>query len=355
MKKTLKYLLLTAFSGMITAQKLDVVALSKIGNQLIAEELKSQGKKYDGKDNCVRDDEGNTLSCFSAESNPKWVSDFNNDGNPDAVFQFTDEGLGGGGNAFGYEYRIVLLDKNQKIKDQQSFFGGGKMSYANLSIDAVKNGRIWATYEENPYGNINYNENITLKTVALSFILENGKVVEESYKSCPLSTMKKQIFQTDKGYPIDRTISLDDQFNEELSENIELPNNVKYKAILSGCEDLEIYFTRTIPFRQDLKNDKTAIKKVLLENMQILQENTVFSSVIQSAYTELRNTKNTKLIEPNINLKLKDNWKTSLFVSGNQEQGSFITLIFTKSSKTEELNFWESLKHKKKLKTTKGK
>ena len=353
--KVLKYILLTVISISMYAQRLDSLALSKIGEKLIAEELKTYNKKYDGKDNCVRDEEGNYLSCFSAESSPKWVTDFNNDGNPDAVFQFTDEGLGGGGNAFGYDFRIILLDKNLKILDQQSFFGGGKMSFATLSIDAVKNGKISATYEENPYGNINYNENMVLKNTALTFSLKDGKVIEESYTNCPFSKMQKQIFLADKGFSIVKNIGLDDQFNEELWETAELPNKVKYKASLSGCEDLDLYFTRTISYRKDLENNRVLIKKILLDDLLILQESTIFQSVIKSTYSRLQKTKpeNIKLAKyggTDIHFILNDNWKANLFVSGNKEQGSFITFRFVKTKNTKQMDFWESMDSKKKLK-----
>lgn len=353
MKTLLLISILISFS--VRAQKLDSITLARIREKLIAEELKANDTVYDGKDNCIRDNDGHFLSCFSAESSPEWVSDFNHDGNPDAVFQFMDEGLGGGGNAFGYDFRIVLLDKNQKIIDWQSFFGGGKFSFGHLSIDLIHNGKIFTTYEENPFGNINYDENIPLQNVSLTFTFENGKIVEESYKNCPLAQMEKRIFKTDGQFPIQSHLDLDDQFNEELTETIKLNDNTQYHASLSGCQDLELYFSRTIPYQKNLEKDKNAIQKILLDDLLFLEENTLFKTLIRSTYNQLQKieVENIKIGEyggTDLHLKLEDKWMANLFVSGNEEQGSFITFRFVKSNGDEELDFWESMEQKKKLK-----
>ncbi|MCH5720087.1 hypothetical protein [Niabella hibiscisoli] len=131
-------------------QAIDSLSLSKIGRQLIKNELKTREGIVKPGDDCLRDKEGYFLSCLSAESSVKWVTDFNKDGWSDAVFLFTDEGLGGGGNAYGFDYRVLLLNDKRQIISQYTVFGGGKFSYGHLQIDQVKNGRIYATYNENP-------------------------------------------------------------------------------------------------------------------------------------------------------------------------------------------------------------
>lgn len=238
------------------AQKIGEKELEKIGIQLVLEELKNSGESFQKDDNCTRGDDGYFLSCFTAESDADWVSDMNGDGNPDAIFMVMDEGLGGGGNAFGYDFRVVFLDENLNILSEESIFGGGKFSYGHLSIDSVKHGKIHATYEENPMANFEYEQGDELKSINLVFSYQDGKIQEENYVKCPLSEMKKQIFKEDNGLVVRRFQSMDDEFNLEAREEVELPDKTAIVAMMSGCEDLEIYFSKTIPFDSQLNKKK---------------------------------------------------------------------------------------------------
>ncbi|MGJ1385868.1 hypothetical protein ACR782_06670 [Sphingobacterium spiritivorum] len=337
------------------AHTLDSVILKQIGDQLVQLKLQQAEGKTTAGDNCVRDEDGNFLSCYSAESSPFWVDDFNQDGFPDAVFQFMDEGLGGGGNAYGYNYLLVLLDKEHHILNQYSIFGGGKFSYGHLTIDRVEKGKIYTTYNENPMSRSAYDEDdIELKQVNLVFSFQDNKVVEEHYQRCPMADVKKQIFIPNDRQLIKPTLQPDDQFNEEYTEVITLTDSTQYIASLSGCEDLELYFSRTIPFRTELESNRSAIKQELLLNILYLRENTFFKTVLTHTYSQLTNM-DKELIETDehggtsIKLVLPDKWVAYLFVSGNEEQGSFITIRYERSKLEEAMDFWESMESKELL------
>lgn len=337
------------------AQAPDSVALAAIGDQLVQLALKEgEGVAAPG-DNCLRDTEGHFLSCFSASSSPAWVTDFNGDGVPDAVFSFSDEGLGGGGNAYGYEFRVVLLDHKYKIIGQQTIFGGGKFSYGQLEIDKVSQGKIYATYSENPMSRDYGEEGKELESVSLVFAFRQGKIVEEGYTRCPLAALKKQIFKKDNGLQITSGSDMDSQFNEEWGERVRMPDSSEFMASLSGCEDLELYFSRTVTYRQALETNKTAMKQELLDNLGFLKENTLFKTVISNAYTQLSTWSPGRIpTDKNggtaLHLQLSDGWKAHLFLSGNKEQGSFITLRFEKPKSTAPMDFWESMNSKQRLK-----
>jgi hypothetical protein len=334
---------------------LDSAALHKIGNQLVREELKGrQGKTQPG-DNCLRDKDGHFLSCLSAESSVNWVTDFNKDGSPDAVFLFTDEGLGGGGNAYGFDYRVVLLNSKRSIIEQYTIFGGGKFSYGHLEIDQVKDGKLYATYNENPMSRSYEEDGENFKKVSVVFSFLGNRMVEERYAHCPLASMKKQIFKKDNGLAIDSMLEMNDQFNEEYTEIVRMEDGSKLVASLSGCEDLDLYFSRTIQYKASLETNTVAIKEELLKNLQFLKDNTVFKTVIHHTILQL-NQLGTKSIKTDRNggtalhLSLPDGWNAHLFISGNKEQGSFITIRFEKPKhKTGMMNFWESIESKQLL------
>ncbi|MGJ1433053.1 hypothetical protein ACR79M_15875 [Sphingobacterium spiritivorum] len=358
MKLTSIYLMLCMLilsSMSIYAQTLDSIALAKIGDQLVQLELQqAEGKTTPG-DNCVRDEDGNFLSCYTAESSPLWVNDFNHDGFPDAVFQFMDEGLGGGGNAYGFNYIIVLLDAKQTIIDQYSIFGGGKFSFGHLSIDRVDKGKMYATYDENPMSrSASDNDDDELKHVQVVFSLQDNKIVEETYKNCPVADVKKQIFNSDNQQQLKITSGMDDQFNEDYTEVITLSDRTQFTANLSGCEDLELYFSRTIPFKKELEFNKSSIKQELLLNILYLRENSLFKSILTQTYLQLTNL-NKELIKTDkdggaaLHFTLSDKWAANLFISGNEEQGTFITIRYVRPKYAESMDFWESMESKAKL------
>ncbi|MCH5720088.1 hypothetical protein [Niabella hibiscisoli] len=119
------------------------------------------------------------------------------------------------------------------------------------------------------------------------FSFRDNKIIEDSYSSCPLVFMKKQIFKRDNGLKIDSTLEMDDQFNEAYTEVVSLNDGSQMIASLSGCEDLDLYFSRTIPYKAALKTNQIAIKEELLKNLQYLKNNTLFKTIIQHGISQL--------------------------------------------------------------------
>jgi hypothetical protein len=344
------------------AQTLDSTAIQKIGKKLISNAISEfYGKDTLVNDNCVRDTSGMWLSCFTAESKPEYVTDFDKDGNPDIVFHFLDEGLGGGGNAFGYEYLLLLLDEKQQIKKQYNIFGGGKLSYGQLAIDEVKNGKIFATYEENVFATRgNWDDTANLNSISLVFYLQGDTLTEQSYKACPLAALQKKIFKDCDTCTIQRSTHLDDSYNVEAQEQLKLNDHTAFHASLSGCENLELYFSRTVPFNAKLKSNKKLIQQYLWENIEILSQQTLYSSLMKQVLQNikmlpLQNIVMDKYGGSATHMVLQNGWKAMLFTSGNEEQGSFITIRYVKnaSKATSEEDFWETIQRKKSLPTKK--
>lgn len=352
--KKLLLLILIIFCINSQGQKIDEKGLEKIGNQLVLEELEDTGEPFKKDDHCIRGEDGWFLSCFTAESNLGWVSDINGDGNSDAVFMVMDEGLGGGGNAFGYDFRVVFLDKDLNILSEESIFGGGKFSYGHLSIDAVKNEKIHATYEENPMGNLDYEPGDELKKINLVFFYKDGRIQEENYIKCPLYEMKKQIFKENNELVVRRFQSMDDEFNLQTREEVEISDKNSIVAILSGCEDLEIYFSRTIPFNSDLNSKKEKARQFFLENLEFLRDYTLFKSVMENGIQQFKTLDNKFIQEDeyggfSVELFLANKWQMNIFVSGSQEQGNYLTIRLDLPSNENQMDFWESMERKERL------
>lgn len=357
--KTIAFLLVSFLSLSVFSQKMDSVFVQDIADQVLTIYLENN---YLSDDNNQRNgdcvfgkSEGFTLSCIYTSWDVDWSTDFDGDSNQDLVIQVTDEGLGGGGNAFGYNFVFVTLDSNKKIKEVYPIFGGGKLSYALLSIDSISNGRMFASYEQNmfAYGYEELDED-NLGKVSLQFYMENEMIFEESYKKCPIAEMSKDIFKENTGFKIDKDLSLDDSYNFEQIERLYLNDETYYFASIAGCEDINFYVTRTIAYNPQLEDNQTAIKKVWLEHIQFLKENTRYKTLFTEMYEKISNLKPQNLSIDEYGgaqkeITLKGNWKCVLFVSGNPEQGSFITIRLTKTEYDEPLEFWEALEKKSKL------
>jgi len=346
------------FLALITTTSLyarspDSLELKRIGDQLVKLELKQGQGTYRERDNCLRDTQGNILSCYYAETSESWITDFNKDDMPDALYLFTDEGLGGGGNAYGYEYRIVLLNNKGDILEQYGIFGGGKFSFAHLEIDYVHNGEIYAVCKENPMARDPGQESEALKSMQLVFSLEDGKIIEKHFKRCPIAAMKKQIFRKDKGLAIEASLDLDDRYDEEYHERARLSGSI-CNAYLSGCEDVLLSFGFDKAFEPLLKTDPAAVRQELQQDLFLLKEHTIFKTLINNAYQQVSNI-NPALIRPDkygnttLHLRQADGWQVKIFVSGNEEQGSFITIRFEKPKKGDLMDFWESMASKRRL------
>ena len=327
--------------------------LDRISEQLldsIFHSRVSDDGMYVRRDDCLYGvEEELTLSCFSVGYELNWISDLNGDSIGDLLLAIEDTGLGAGGNNYGYDYEVITLDAQKRIKDKYQLFGGGKFSYAGLSIDSIANGRIYAMYQQNP--NAYYEEeDFERDSVALEFFIENGKLHEVHYATCPLSEMNKRIFRNDLDYPVDRLQQLDQSYNEEQVETLFLADSAYYEANLSGCENIELNFNHSFPYNAALKTNKYLIKSTWVEHLNFLISSTRYSSMLSEVIEQLSKRKHQTFVPDEYggfgeSFVLKNNWTCSLYLSGNEEQYSYVTVRFSKKV-TEDLPFWEELKRK---------
>lgn len=356
---TILFITLIAFSTKSFGQNISKKTISRLQQALVNDAAKdfweTDTTMILGEDGKVSDSSGMWLSHFSAETKDEWIGDIDSDGNTDIIFMLMDAGLGGGGNAYGYDFHVLLLDKRGNEKDHLTFFGGGKLSMATLSVDEIKNGRIYTTYQENPYGNIDADPD-NLKTYHPVFLIRDGKLQEEHYNKCPLSAMDKRIFKNCDSCRLSRSTGIDDQFNEEQSESFLLHDQTSFTGILSGCTDADLYFSRTIPYISSLKTDKNLIRNTLVQNIDTLIKITRFETWLKKCKTALLQIPANKIEldkygGTHIRLALGDNWQANLFTSGNLEQGSFITIRLHQYYKGNmKRDFWAEMDDKMNLK-----
>lgn len=269
--------------------QIDSLFLMEISQQVKADILNSyktneitiEGDCYygliDGRKHC--------LSCFSIEWNPKWVGDINEDGGVDIVLKVKDYGLGGGGNAFGYDYRIVYL-KDKEILNIDTFFGGGKFSNAFLKVDSIYKSTVFATLTENERArDIDEIGKSPLKEIKLQFIWNNGKLVEKSYLNCPFSKMDKRIFKPEIANVI-RELSSNDLFEEEQTERLKL-NNEEIYAHYSGCKTIHLTFSISRPCKNKKEFNSRYKKEEILEKLIFLKNNTQHSDLIENVILSL--------------------------------------------------------------------
>ncbi len=258
--------------------------IKKVCDEILISKTGSKDKE------CIRDEENDmTLSCFYIHSKPEWVHDFNGDGEDDVLVHFLDEGLGGGGNVFGYSYKLVLM-KDGEINEIHDIFGGGKFSYGLLEVNKVEDGKIYATYEENPMSRTDYEDESPLRSVEPVFEYKDGKIVETSFLRCPIAGMDKRIFKNDIAYKVDRKTDMNDLFEEEQTERLYLRKNDEKDfifATLSGCRNINLYFSHTIPYLPSIANDREQSRKLLLDFVTLLQENTRFSSTLKQLHDKI--------------------------------------------------------------------
>lgn len=324
----------------ICAQTLDSIDLDSIGNQLIQLELKNAESNSIANNNR-----------YVTKSSTEWITDFNGDGFPDALFRFEDIGIESGEN--NYEYRMVLLDGKQHIIDQHIIFGGSLFSYGNLEIDQVRNGIVYALCREKPSPDAEYSDQEEPKSIELAFSLHDGKVKEKNYKRCPLATMKKQIFKKDSPLQIEASLQMDNQYNEEYYERVTYQGDT-CNAYLSGCEDVVLSFGWAIPFNPTHHANPTIIKQLLLRKLFFLKEHSLFKTLVQHNLEQLE-ALNATLIQPNhygnttIQIRQLDGWQSSLYFAGNEAQGSYLTILFRKPVNLEVMDFWDSMESKVRL------
>jgi hypothetical protein len=291
MRKFLFLFLLLGIMTVANAQQIDSVVVSQIMQEVIDQTIEPslEDENLERQENCIYGKkEGMTLSCIAAYWEKKWCGDLDDDGQMDIIIQLVDEGMGGGGNAFSYDFKIITLKPSLQIKKIYSLYGGGKMSYASLSIDQVSNGKIFTTYTQNPYGygfdKVTYDNADSLGFV---FYIEDNKIQEEHYKKCNLCTMNKNIFRNDLTYKVKRNLYLNSSYDEEQEEYLFLSNKDYYHARISGCEGIKLSFSKTSLYNKLLEGNGVQIKNEFIKQIVFLMNNTRYKTVFSSLYAKL--------------------------------------------------------------------
>lgn len=346
----LNFLLL---STSLFSQSLSESDLNRISEQLL-DSILNDGVTDDGmyvrQDDCIYGvKEDLTLSCFYVGGSVNRIADLNGDSISDLVLRVEDIGLGCGGNNYGYDYEVIILNAEKSIREKYSIFGGGKFSYAHLSIDSLANGRIFATYRQNPFAYYEIDD-FEPDSLHFEFFIENGKLQEVHYAACPLSEMNKRVFRNDLDYQIERSLGLDDSFNEEQNEVLFLADGSHYNAWIRGCETIDLGFNHSFPHNPSLKTSKSLVKSTWIEHLDFLIATTRFSSMLSEVREELTKRKHQAFMPYKYGgfeekFVLKNNWTCRLWLSGNEDQDSYVAVLFKKEV-TEELEFWEELKRK---------
>lgn len=255
---------------------------------------------------------------------------------------------------------VVTLTKNNEIKDVYTIDGGGKMTYAILSIDTMKNGEIHATLEQNPYGYMFAGVTFENKqSTSLTFYLENKRIIEQSYSNCSMAKMNKNIFKDvlDCNYSyINRDLVLDSSYNEKQTEHLVMDDDSFYNADLSGCKNLHLNFYHTTIYNSVLRNDKQTTKNNWLTFFDFLIKNTRYKTLLTNLKLELNDFDYSKIEideigRPFISLKLKNEWEATIFTSEIDffnEKRKMVFLTISKIENDEALPYWEAIIRKSK-------
>jgi hypothetical protein len=317
--------------------QIDSLFLAQIAKQIkteILNQYKNDSISIDA--NCYYEEingEKFRLSCFYVKGNLGWIGDINKDGENDVILEVYDEGLGGGGSMYGYDYYVIYL-KDKKIIGKDIIFGGGENSFAHLRINLVSNHIIYANLFENTRF-----EADTLKDKQLEFIWHNNKLVEKSYLNCPLATINKQIFKSGL-LNIKRNISVNDMYEEEQRETL-LIDTISFSASYTGCKTPELWFFRHSLHDPRIENDIRYKRDKILDNIKFLKENTVFESVFESIMLDIEQNgvKNGTIALPNDWLYYMgiDN---SSYGGGHKDLRFFIRLF----KENDALDYWKRIK-----------
>ncbi len=187
----------------------------------------------------------------------------------------------------------------------------------------------------------------------LAFYIEDGELQESNYARCSIAEMNKNVFKDNLNFKITRESSLDVSYNIKQEEWLYLEDGTYYNSSISGCEDIDLYFTRTIPYEEHIERDEMLIKMTLLEYLRFLKENTRYKTVLNELHEKLNNLNSTEIERTKhgsalVEFSLNNDWEALVFMSFIKEQGSSrITTRLSKLTEAEPLEFWEALKKAK--------
>ena len=303
------------------------------------------------KDECIRDEEtGMALSCYDINSRTEWVCDFNGDGETDIMVYFMDAGLGGGGNAFGYDYKVILM-KNDQIGDILSIFGGGKFSYGLLEIDSIRSGRIYATCSENKMSRTDFEDETPLRSAKLEFEYKDGMMLEQSYLRCPIANMDKRIFKDGTIYKVERNAESNDLYELEQWEKLFLKEDDPDDLILasiSGCENINLRFSYNISHTDSI-SQKHVVKARIMYFLNTLQENTRYASTLKMLSDKVADIVELESTEYSLvrqEFLLTNKWNAYVLVNEyttDDKKDLSITINLTKTESSKPDDYWSAI------------
>ena len=258
------------FCVQIKAQDLDELA-NKYGRVLLETDYPlSEGYTY-GEDNTLHHpDHDFTLGHISVNVNKASKGDFNKDGVEDYWGSIFDEGMGGGGNMFGYELGIFQIENNDTLKFIP-FFEGSKFSDIVYTLQGFKKGNPLIGVGVNFQGS--YGNNIQVDEI-VEIAFQNNTIIPVSYNSnCNMSKMNdKTIFKSTVSGVV-RTQTMSD-FLDEQQEEIYTNGSRTFSAVLCGCNSFFIEFL----VKDSNKNNKNHF---VGNAFDFLIEHTRFASIIK--------------------------------------------------------------------------
>jgi len=304
-------------------------------------------------ENCIRDDDtGAILSCFTFKGKPEWITDFDGDGENDLVIKSFEEEMGNGGNDYRNDYMVIILKKG-KIAEIHPIFGEAKYSHGLLEINKVENGKIYATYEENPASRNSIDNHYSpLRRVFPVFEYYDGQMMEQSYFNCPIADMDKYIFRKDLLYTVKRNTHLNELYEEE-QEEILYFDSTKEDYILAsfhGCKNIYIQFSYDIPYAQSIEKNSVERKEALLNLLRFLQYNTRYNSTLSLLIKKIEITDDFEKTDDSIVdmiYRLPNNWEAQLLINKiSTQEGEDIrfTLNLDRYLEREKIGFWDEIK-----------
>lgn len=341
----------------IFSQEIDSLLFSTISIQLVNQHKffsfnEEDYKELERRGDCIYiKEEDFKAGCVSSFWDTNWTTDFDGDTIDDLVIKMIYKGLGPHGeNISEHTFKIVTLDNDKKIKNTYDLYGGEIMgSDALLSIDSVKNGNIYASYQQNPlqYGF----ETEKLEYVSLKFFIKNNKIEERNYQKCQLAKIDKKIFNDHITFEKKESFSHGEVYNEKKQEILYLDTKNYYTASISGCENINLSFAyQKINHTRENKSKKH-VKESWLTHLDFLAKNTKYAAILTELKTKLAILDKEKIeiqeyFNAQLEISLSNHWKANLDFAFNIQSKDDISIQLIQSSDDQSIDFWESLKKK---------
>ncbi len=289
---------------------------------------------------------GINLSCLEGYYQTDWTTDFDGDGEQDVLIHITDQGLGGGGNVYGFDYHVVLM-KNKKPVNHFLIPIGGGFSFGSLDFVQIKSGRIYTILKPRTV----QNESETLNLVNQPKIFEYDKtahaMVELSYSICPLSNLQFPLLKEQAATNRVQSQTLN-YVHERSLEVAYTQKDASYVLNVTGCQSIQVYYKKSV-LQKDKKLRPLGEEQaaaLILQEIDFLRKNTTFASeiweeVYQEATRNIHGVTEDESGYYSLQISLNNNRTASFIVN---KVGSFTLLlesIDTRKNTAQNSALWE--------------